>query len=255
MVKGHPLEGREQYYINDIGEQINKLGFHKSYYECGSHPPYDSASREKMVKSGIELTPLYNNCSGKHAGMLALAKHLNVDPNGYTKADHPVQQRILELTQRYTGIENITFSIDGCSAVAPFFSLRTIALLFQKLTQQDNPEMKRIYQAMINNPYLIAGKNRFDTDFIKVLNGRGLTKIGGEAVRGIGIKTEKHGVVGMALKVLDGSQRCLPQATLAMLNKLNILTEEEQSDLAQWSNEKRYNHRKIHIGDRKIIWE
>jgi L-asparaginase II len=108
---------------------------------------------------------------------------------------------------------------------------------------------------MVNYPYNIAGNKRFDTEFIKTLKGRGITKIGGEAVRGVGIKTKKYGNIGIALKVLDGSQRCLPQATLAILNKLELLTDSENIKLENWSNEKRLNHRKIYIGDRKIIWE
>ena len=162
---------------------------------------------------------------------------------------------ILENAKEYTGIQEIPISIDGCSAVAPFFSLRTIAELFQLLSDEQKPELKAVYQAMVNYPYNIAGNKRFDTDFIKTLKGRGITKIGGEAVRGVGIKTKKYGNIGIALKVLDGSQRCLPQATLAILNKLELLTDLENEKLENWSNEKRLNHRKIHIGDRKIIWE
>ncbi len=245
----------EDVHVKTAQSMIEKLGYDLSYYECGSHPPYEKDSRHKIIKEGTGLTPYHNNCSGKHAGMLALSKHLKVDPNGYTKQEHPVQQKILQLAQLYTGHDEIPISIDGCSAVTPFFSLRTIALLFQKLAKQKMPELKRVYHAMVNNPYLIAGKKRFDTDFIGVLNGRGITKIGGEAVRGVGIKTEKYGVVGIALKVLDGNQRCLPQATISMLNKLELLTDSEQKELEKWSDEKRYNNRKIHIGDRKIIWE
>jgi L-asparaginase II len=245
----------EEVHVKTAKSMINKLDLDLSYYECGKHPPYDVKSRQKLLIDKKVLTPYHNNCSGKHAGMLALAKHLKVDPGGYTKPEHPVQQRIMQLAQIYTGHDEIPISIDGCSAVTPFFSLRTIALLFQKLVKQDVSELKRIYHAMVNHPYLIAGKNRFDTDFISILNGRGVTKIGGEAVRGIGIKTKKYGVVGMALKVLDGNQRCLPQATIAMLNKLELLTDSEQMELGKWSNEKRFNHRKIHIGNRKITWE
>lgn len=245
----------EEVHVKTAKSMIEKLGFDLSYYECGSHPPYEKDSRHKVIRDGTELTPYQNNCSGKHAGMLALAKHLNVDPNGYTKPEHPVQQTILQLAQAYTGINDIPISIDGCSAIAPFFSLRTIALLFQKLAKQETPELARAYNAMVNNPYLIGGKNRFDTDVIGVLKGRCIAKVGGEAVQGVGIQTEKYGYVGITLKVLDGNQRCLPQATIAMLNKLELLTDSEQQELEQWSDEKRFNHRKIHIGNRKIIWE
>ena len=245
----------EEIHVNAAKSMMQKLNFDISYYECGSHPPYDSLSRRRLIKENIELTPLHNNCSGKHAGMLALAKHLNVDQNGYTTPEHPVQQAILKNTKHYTGLAEIPISIDGCSAVAPFFSLRTIASLFQKLADGNLEELSTVYKAMVKHPVNIGGTGRFDTDFIDVLQGKGITKIGGEAIRGVAMKTKQYGPIGMALKVLDGSQRCLPQATLAVLNKLELLTDNENESLARWSDEKRYNHRKIHIGDRRIIWE
>jgi L-asparaginase II len=212
-------------------------------------------SKHKLIKDSVKPSPFHNNCSGKHAGMLALAKFLNVDPDGYTTPEHPVQKIILENTKEYTGLTDIPISIDGCSAVVPFFSLRTIAKLYQKLADGREPELNRVYHAMINHPYNIAGNKRFDTDFIVAMQGRAITKIGGEAVRGVAMKTKKYGNIGIALKVLDGNQRCLPQATLAVLNKLELLAESENEALENWSNEKRFNHRKIHIGDRQIVWE
>ena len=242
-------------HVKTASSMINKLSYDLSFYECGSHPPYDVETRHKLIREDAPIEPYCNNCSGKHAGMLALAKHIGANPKGYTLPEHPVQQLILENAKRYTGLDEIPISIDGCSAIVPFFSLHTIAQLFQLLVSGEHNELERCFQAMIKFPHNIAGKGRFDTDFNKALNGRGVTKIGGEAIRGVGIKTKKYGNVGIALKVLDGSMRCLPQATIAFMNKLEILSDEENQKLIKWTDEKRFNHRKIHIGDRKIVWE
>ena len=242
-------------HVKTARSMINKLGYDLSFYECGTHQPYDVESRQKIIKEDTEIEPYHNNCSGKHAGMLALVKHIGADPKGYTLPEHPVQKLILENARRYTGLEDIPISIDGCSAVAPFFSLRTIAELFQLLVNGEHDELERCFKAMAKFPHNIGGKGRFDTDFNKVLNGRGITKIGGEAIRGVGIKTEKYGDVGIAVKVLDGSMRCLPQVTLEIMNKLELLSEKENEMLSKWKDEKRLNHRKIHVGDRRIIWE
>ena len=102
---------------------------------------------------------------------------------------------------------NFPMGIDGCSAPTPFLSLQSIARLFQALGSGKYPELEKAYRSMIKHPYLIGGKNRFDTEFNSVLNGRGICKAGGEAIRGIVIKTEKYGLVGLAIKVLDGNQR------------------------------------------------
>ena len=74
---------------------------------------------------------------------------------------------------------------------------------------------------MAKHPYLIGGKDRFDTDFNTAMNGRGITKVGGEAIRGMVIKTAKYGVVGIAQKILDGNQRVNEAAIMAILNHLN----------------------------------
>lgn len=242
-------------HVKTARSMISKLGYDLSFYECGSHPPYDKESRHKVIRENTQIEPYHNNCSGKHAGMLALAKHIGADPKGYTLLEHPVQQLILENAKRYTGLDEIPISIDGCSAVAPFFSLHTIAELFQLLVNGEHSELERCFHAMAKFPHNIGGKGRFDTEFNKALNGRGITKIGGEAIRGVGIKTQKYGNVGIALKVLDGSQRCLPQATIAVMNKLELLSEKEIEKLKKWTDEKRINHMGIHIGDRKVMWE
>jgi L-asparaginase II len=193
----------DEIHVKTARSMINKLGFDHSFYECGNHPPYDKDNRHKMIKDDTQFEPYHNNCSGKHAGMLALAKHIGADPKGYTLPEHPVQQLIMENAKRYTGLDEIPISIDGCSAVAPFFSLHTIAKLFQLLVNGEHSESERCFGAMAKYPHNIGGKGRFDTDFNDVLNGRGVTKIGGEAIRGVGIKTQKYGDVGIALKVLD----------------------------------------------------
>ena len=105
--------------------------------------------------------------------------------------------------------------------------------------------------AMSKHPYLIGGKNRFDTDFNFALNGKGICKAGGEAVRGIVLKTKKHGLMGITIKILDGNQRAIEIATMATLNHLNVLNKEEIKKLSQYITMPLYNHCKIHIGDIK----
>ena len=85
---------------------------------------------------------------------------------------------------------------------------------------------------MIEHPYLVAGKNRFDADFIETLNGRGITKVIGEAIRGAVIKTEQYGPVGTAQKILNNNQRANKPALIKTCNHLNLLmpNEKKKSD-------------------------
>ena len=183
--------------------------------------------------------------------MLSLAKKLCTDPSGYIQIDHPVQQAIFKQLTKLTGHNNFPMGIDGCSAPTPFLSLQSIARLFQALGSGKYPELEKAYSSMIKHPYLIGGKNRFDTEFSSALNGRGVCKAGGEAVRGIVIKSNKYGIMGIAIKVLDGNQRAIEVASMAVLNHLSVLKNCEKERLLQYQTTPLYNHRKIYIGDIK----
>ena len=102
-----------------------KLKLKASDYECGCHAPYDAESRQKARSSGF--TPFHNNCSGKHSGMLALAKQLGADTANYIFYNHPVLKAIFKQLTKLTGKNKFTYGIDGCSAPSPFLSLTEIA--------------------------------------------------------------------------------------------------------------------------------
>ena len=238
----------ERMHVKTAQSMLTKLGLTVDDYECGSHFPSDTLTRHRMIKEDKEAQPLHNNCSGKHAGMLALAKHLGQGTANYIKKDHPVQRTILEYVQDITGLETLPTVIDGCSAPTPFMTLETIAGLIQTLAAGNEPELKRVFKAMCSCPDLVGGSNHFDTNFIKALTGRGVTKVGGESVRGIALKTQDKGPVGIAIKILDGNFRALPVATMKLLEHLELLTEEELQNLDKFRTKILKNHNQIEIG-------
>ena len=238
----------EKMHVKTAQSMLTKLGLTVDDYECGSHFPSDTLTRHRMIREDKEAQPLHNNCSGKHAGMLALAKHLGQGTANYIKKDHPVQRTILEYVQDVSGLETIPTEIDGCSAPTPFMTLETIAGLFQTLAAGNEPELKRVFKAMCSCPDLVGGSNHFDTNFIKALNGNGVTKVGGESVRGIALKTQDKGPVGIAIKILDGNFRALPVATMKLLEHLELLTEEELQNLDKFRTKILKNHNQIEIG-------
>ena len=238
----------EKMHVKTAQSMLTKLGLTVDDYECGSHFPSDTLTRHRMIKEDKEAQPLHNNCSGKHAGMLALAKHLGQGTANYIKKDHPVQRTILEYVQDVSGLEMIPTEIDGCSVPTPFMTLETIAGMFQTLAAGNEPELKRVFKAMCSCPDLVGGSNHFDTNFIKSLTGRGVTKVGGESVRGIALKTQDKGSVGIAIKILDGNFRALPVATMKLLEHLELLTEEELQNLDKFRTKILKNHNQIEIG-------
>jgi len=241
----------EDIHVKTAESMLQKIGYDTSHYECGTHFPYDKESKIKLIQNDENPSALHNNCSGKHAGMLCLAKHLQIDPKGYTDLNHPVQQLIMEQVRRFSELDDFPLAIDGCSAPVPFLPLFNIALMYQKFAGGNYDELNTLFDAITSNPYLIAGQDRFDTDFIKAMDGKAVTKVGGEGVRGVGIRTAKGETYGVALKVLDGNQRCNPIATLAVLEEIDLLTDDELDKLSTYKKIVLQNHREIETGSIK----
>lgn len=239
----------EKIHTSTVSGILEKIDIDPTYYKCGVHSPYDKNTQISLLRDGKDFNPLHNNCSGKHSGMLATAKHLGCNLNEYIQLQNPVQKKIVSALEQYTGQSGFIFGTDGCSAPTPFMSLHSIAILFQKLASGDYPVLSRLYDAMVTHPYLVAGRKRFDTDFMEAMSGRAVTKVGGEAVRGLGIRKKDGSVIGIALKVLDGNQRADPVATMLLLGQLKLLTENEAQELVKYEKTKLYNHRKIHVGN------
>ena len=120
--------------------------------------------------------------------------------------------------------------------------------MFQKFASGYKVELKRVFNAMASHPLMVGGSDNFDSTFIKVLKGRGVTKVGGESIRGISIKTDEFGPVGIAIKILDGNFRALPIATIKLLDHLDILNDKEKDQLSCYGTRILKNHNNLEIG-------
>ena len=245
----------EEFHIKLANSMLDKLGFNDTDYECGIHAPADVSSRHELIKNEGKLTSFHNNCSGKQAGMLALAKYLSKDSKNYINPDHIAQKTIYAALQEYSEIKDIPMEVDGCSAPTAFFTLETIAKMFQKLSTNEYPELVSVFNAMISHPYNVAGKGHFDTKFITALNGNAVTKGGGESIRGIALKNRDGKNLGIALKVLDGSPRAMPTGVFTLLEHLDLLTKEELSNLKEFKTRERKNCRDKKIGQVEVYIE
>ena len=148
--------------------------------QCGIHIPLAIDVYEKLIREGKEPTPLYNNCSGKHAGMLLTAKHMGEPLEDYYKPEHPVQQRILKVISVIAEyqIDKIGIGKDGCGAPEHAMPLERLVYSFARLADPKTLEngramdIKKITAAMTYYPEMVGGTGRFCTDFMKVAKGR-----------------------------------------------------------------------------------
>jgi L-asparaginase len=168
-------------------------------------------------------SPLKHNCSGKHAGMLAVCQQRNWPLENYLRQKHPIQQLIITKIGELLGMpaEEFISARDDCGAPTYFMQLGQIAILYAKLASGDNLDMERIIRAMTHHPALIAGEGCFDTELMRLTEGELVSKSGAEGVQCIGRVGEG---MGLAIKVLDGAKRAKYATAIHLLQQLGWLS-------------------------------
>lgn len=213
------------------------IGLEESTLACGAHPPFHEPAARALAEQGIEPGRIHNNCSGKHAGMLALARYHNWQVAGYHEAAHPVQQRMLEEMSTWSGVarDRIGIAVDGCGVATFALPLEALARAFGRLADaaaRGEPGPRRIMQAAGRHPELIAGTGRLCTELSRAVGGRLLAKVGAE---GMYCAAAPDAGLGIALKVEDGTWRAAEPALLSVLRSLELITEEEVARLSQFA--------------------
>jgi L-asparaginase II len=236
-----------------------KTGVAESELLCGVHMPLDPETARRLASHGLSPTPNRHNCSGKHTGMLALAKHLGAPAGGYLSADHPVQQRILQALAEMSGEapQDIRVGIDGCSAPNFAMPLLAAARAYARLADPSElaPEHRnaseRVFRAMTGYPENVAGPGRLDTLLMQAVPGV-LAKGGAEGYQGLAIRPEA-GVpepLGVALKISDGDlgHRALGPIVVAALRLLGVAGVEALADTAPFGPSELTNFRGLSVG-------
>lgn len=225
-----------------------RLGLHEEQLACGFQWPRDKVTRED-VRQGAPRSAIYNNCSGKHTGMLALALANGFSPEGYLDPEHPAQSLILDSVCEWTDLQRrpLAWGIDGCSAPTVRLPLSSIALAWARFAAHDaEPAAQRIRRAMMAYPEMIAGEGRIDTALMRATHGRIVTKIGAEGVYAIGLIDRG---IGISLKVEDGASRAIPPTVVSLLDQLGLLNDDERAALAPFVRVPVRNYRDLLAGD------
>ena len=218
-----------------VRELLGKIGCSERDLVCGPHPPLSERVAQDYATRGLRLTAVFSNCSGKHAGMLALARHHGWPTEFYTRPEHPVQQRCLREVSRWTdvGVADVRTATDGCGVVCFGVPLRNMALAYARLAIADfglriadskgggsirNPQ-SAIVQSMMRHPDLIAGDGRPCTEMMRAHPGRVVVKVGAE---GVYCALLPRDGLGVAIKVGDGHAVASALAMAAVLEQLGL---------------------------------
>lgn len=216
----------EPRHLSAVRSILRKVGLSEGDLQSGTHPPLYAPAAARLARSGDEPRPIHGNCSGKHAGMLALCVHEGWDTVSYRKPDHPVQQKILGALAEIcvVGRDEILVAGDNCGVPTFALPLKNVAIGFARLASGEGLEgelgvaARRIREAMRSNPFMVAGTDRLDTELMQATNL--LLKSGAEAVFAGG-SPEGWGI---AIKVSDGSGRAVRPAALAALSNQGVRT-------------------------------
>jgi L-asparaginase II len=242
--------GGEPFHVAAARSILGKARLTEGALACGPHFPMHTGTADAMRAASETPTRIHNNCSGKHAGMLAYAVQQQWVTNGYHRAAHPVQQRILTTVAEWMGVEtgDIEQAIDGCGL--PTFAMPLDAVAegcarFAAAVADGQAAPARIFAAMVAHPEFVAGTDRLDTDLMRAANGRLFAKVGAEGVYCVGIPSMR---IGVALKVEDGALRAVEPALLATLHAIDAITAAELEALARYGQPEILNTRNEPVG-------
>ena len=247
--------GGEPEHVAVAARMLASLGLEEGDLACGPHEPLSARGVKHWRESGAPLSRLHNNCSGKHAAMLARAKTAGWATRGYEHVDHPVQRSCLGEVSAWTGVplDDMPLGVDGCGVTVMALPLDRMALAYARWARaiHSGDEIpRRTADAMRKHPLLLGGTDRFDTALLEATDGAAIAKVGAEGVHCVAIPALG---LGLAVKVEDGALRAQHIATLAALQKLGVLPHDLPARLAEFAEKHIRNTRGETVGEVRAV--
>jgi L-asparaginase II len=231
-------------HLEAVRSLLSKARLDESYLACGSHWPVSEEMTRALMRAGRRPQPIHNNCSGKHASMLAAAVALGLEPRGYERPHHPLQVMIARIISETCGItlDRTRMGVDGCSVPTWALPLDALALGFARLGNGERlpPERaqaaQRLVSACFASPVLVAGDGRLDTVVMAALAPEIFMKGGAEGVHCAALPELG---LGIALKIDDGAKRAAERALSEILVALvprarHVLAAQLDGELLNW---------------------
>jgi L-asparaginase II len=238
----------EPIHTDLVASMLQKIGLGPEALKCGIHEPYSVAVAQQLRERGEQPNVLHNNCSGKHAGMLAAALHLGAPTETYNEAQHPVQLAIGKFIGQFSSVpvEDLAVGIDGCAVPVFGITVKAMALAYARLVapppdfdKATRDACRRIVRVMTSYPELIGGTtDRLDTEIMRAVPGLLISKVGAEGVYTAGVLRSEEWPrgLGLALKIEDGDdKRARPTVVIEALRQLGVLRDESLEAVARYA--------------------
>lgn len=242
MCGSHNGEAKHLQVVQSILDKIGATGEH---FNCGAHYPWLQPDVKELYIKGLAPKQIHNNCSGKHAGFLALCKLIDAPLEDYLNPEHPAQKLVKTAIANMCQFpeDQLILGVDGCSAPVYAMPAYNMAIGYKNLAvpAKLNAAMQQacatVIKAMANHAFMVAGNERYDTDMMNALGNEVIGKVGAEGVFGLTFyNTKKYGV---AIKIDDGkmqpqyavAQYITQQSKLFSNNALQPLAKYLQADI------------------------
>jgi L-asparaginase II len=241
------------YHVGLVRGILSRLELSERHLACGYHDPPDPESHAWLFAHPEARSAVYNNCSGKHAGMLALARAEGWPIEGYEHAAHPVQRLMRQTVAEVCGMhpETVEIAVDGCGVSVFGMPLAAMARGYAAFAAA-RPEsdargraLDRIRGAMLRFPQAVGGKGRFSTALMEAGQGRWVAKGGAEGLECAGIPARG---LGLALKCEDGQSRGVAPALIALLSHLGEIQPGDRERMREMRRPVIRNHAGIEVG-------
>ncbi|MGI8789070.1 MAG: asparaginase [Pyrinomonadaceae bacterium] len=254
----------ERMHTETAAAMLEKINLSEADLRCGAHPPFDEKRSEEMIREGETPNQLHNNCSGKHAAMLAFCRNANADITTYEHFEHPLQKAILQTVEEFTDVpaDKIKFGIDGCAAPNFAIPVAAMAKAFARLVappesfdEATKKACRIIVSAMLNCPEMIGGTDRLDTMLMQAGGGKLISKIGAEGVYSAAVlPSEKYKTgLGIGLKIEDGDdKRARAVVLIELLRQLGLF---DKNTLREFSPLPIFNRRSDKVGETRASFD
>jgi L-asparaginase II len=233
--------GGEPVHVATAAALLRKGELDENDLLCAPHPPFDEKSGAELRATGEPPSPLHNNCSGKHAGMLLATQVMDVPSAHYIDAAHPLQTLMRSTLADFAGIEadDVPFGVDGCGVPAFYLTLYRAAYAYARLMggaiERYAESGASIVEAMTSFPHYVAGNWSMTTPLMSAFSGELLAKEGAEGFYAMALapslcnelterlRLDDDRAIGIALKIEDGSMdRGRDPAILHLLTLLGL---------------------------------
>jgi L-asparaginase II len=208
----------EAFHIDGVRRMLAGAGRSERDLRCTDGLPIGEQALRRHLAAGGSAAPLYMNCSGKHAAMIATCARNDWPVDSYLCPEHPLQRAIRDTVEELAGQRVAAVGVDGCGAPLFALTLTGLARAFGRIASAGagTPE-HRVASAMRAHPEWVGGTGRDVTTLMRAVPGA-VAKDGAEGVYAVGLPTG----AAVAVKIADGSGRARPVVAAAALARLGV---------------------------------